>query len=224
MKFNKVFTKKMYNDHLAWLKDNTKGKQLDLTDAWLKGMDLEDAMLMEAILERVNLTDAYLVGVDFDSANLRDADLTDADLSRATLNYADLTYANFTRAKLIVAGLRGAKVNGMNKKGADLTGADFTGADWEVHTERSDQIRKERNEVAEKRRVVADRHPSVVFLLSILSYMVIVLILTSLVDYMFFPGMVMEIWYVIYALVGLILVILGLTTKVEDKVFYHKAK
>ncbi len=79
-------------------------------------------------------------GIDFDSADLRDLNLsgavlegamfTDANLSGSKLENADLYWSNFFRADLSNTSLVGASVRGCKFISAKLTNADLRGADF----------------------------------------------------------------------------------------------
>jgi hypothetical protein len=77
--------------------------------ASLRGRHLEDAVLIKAILKKVDFTGAYLSG-----ANLSLGDLSGAILARAFLDCANLA---------------GANLSGADLRSADLTDADLTDAD-----------------------------------------------------------------------------------------------
>lgn len=79
-------------------------------------------------LVRINLTDVYLRGVDLSGANLTEANLTRAHLREASLEEARLISANLTSAILREANLTGADLTSANLSRADLRGADLTGA------------------------------------------------------------------------------------------------
>ena len=118
---------------------------LDLRDAKLSGANLEKADLSETILFKAdlsgaNLEKANLSGADLGAAKLSEADLTLANLSGAYLEEANLSEAllieakllgahleetNLSGAKLIKANLSGAKLEKANLSGADLSGADL---------------------------------------------------------------------------------------------------
>ena len=76
-----------------------------------------------------NLSNVYLRGVDLSCTDLSDADLEDADLKNADLRDADLRGADLEDADLKNADLRGADLRGANLEGADLRDADLEGAD-----------------------------------------------------------------------------------------------
>ena len=64
----------------------------------MEGVDLTGANLTEAYLEGVILVDAILIGADLTDANLEGVDLTGADLTDANLEGVDLTGADLTDA------------------------------------------------------------------------------------------------------------------------------
>ncbi len=97
MKYNKIITKKRYDDHQAWLDDRSKGKRLIISEPVrgnLRDMDFSGMVLDEAVFYHVNLTGAKFIGcqlwsVDFNTTNL---DCTE-------FNGANLSYASFTNAR-----------------------------------------------------------------------------------------------------------------------------
>ncbi len=87
----------------------------DLSNGYLRWLNLSKADLREADLKRANLRDA-----DLRSADLRGADLEDGDLRDALLGKAeDLEGAD---------DLKGADLRGASLKGVDLSGADLESA------------------------------------------------------------------------------------------------
>jgi hypothetical protein len=89
--------------------------RVDLKEAWLRGVDMHDAVMDFVQLQKADLRHANLTG-----ANLTEANLTEANLRRANLTGADFGEANLTGADFGEANLTGA-----NLQRADLTGADF---------------------------------------------------------------------------------------------------
>ncbi|MEH2240429.1 pentapeptide repeat-containing protein [Nostoc sp.] len=87
---------------------NFRGADLDKVD--LNGVDLSNAILIDADLDETNLS----------NANFSGADLTDADLGKANLTGANLSRANFTKADLEDANLTNANVTDATFTGADL--------------------------------------------------------------------------------------------------------
>jgi hypothetical protein len=93
---------------------------------------------------RPDLSEADLRGADLDAANLSEADLHGADLYEAqlrktNLSKADLSLAQLERAHLSGANLAGAGFDGANLSVAKLTGADLREADLsEANLSRAD--------------------------------------------------------------------------------------
>ena len=109
---------------------------VDLSRADLSGADLSGANLRGADLSEANLIGANLHGVNLDRAKLREARLNGADLYRAFLFEADLHGADLRGVDLRVAKLRGADLHRADLRGANLFGAslrvaDLSGADLE---------------------------------------------------------------------------------------------
>jgi hypothetical protein len=97
-------------------------------------IDLRNAVLSGADLQRVDLRGAVVRGADLTRADLTRADLTGvdltgADLTGAGLRLADLTGANLSGVFLTGVDLTGAILTGVDLTGADLTAADLTSAD-----------------------------------------------------------------------------------------------
>jgi hypothetical protein len=87
---------------------------VDVSGAFLQGLELVKASLMRANLEAADLR----------NCNLRASDLRYANLHSANLRGGDLTTVDFSDATLADSDL-----NGANLSGADLTRADLTDAD-----------------------------------------------------------------------------------------------
>jgi uncharacterized protein YjbI with pentapeptide repeats len=134
--------------------EGTSGHIITLSDADLRGVNLEAADLLgaglsdanlsdaylgladlrEADLGRADLSNAYLGFADLSNANLGAADLRDAsmggaDLSEADLGFADLRRANLSEADLVVADLSNANLSKADLSDADLRDANLLGAD-----------------------------------------------------------------------------------------------
>lgn len=128
--------------------------KVNLQNAILKGLVLEDADFSQARLDNAdltkvnftkaklphaNMTGAVLYKAEFRRSEMPDALLADADLSsanfekaympRANLNQANAGGANFSRADMAGAILTDAVLSGALVSGADLRHADFSGAD-----------------------------------------------------------------------------------------------
>jgi hypothetical protein len=101
---------------------------VNLQDANLVGVTLNDAHLGGARLEGANLRYANLMGANLAGANLGEADLHEAVLERADLHGALLDNATLTYATIKEANLKGARLYHADLTGADLTGADLTRA------------------------------------------------------------------------------------------------
>ena len=94
-----------------------------------KGVNLQEAKLMNVNLFSANLTDANLTDADLVEADLTSADLVEADLTSADLGGADLTSADLGGADLTSADLGGADLTSATFVRATLTDADLGGAD-----------------------------------------------------------------------------------------------
>ncbi len=81
--------------HAEWLKDNSKGEQLNLFNEDLRHVNLSSANLSYA-----NLSYADLSYVNLSYANLHHANLSSADLSYANLRHVNLNFANIRYADL----------------------------------------------------------------------------------------------------------------------------
>jgi uncharacterized protein YjbI with pentapeptide repeats len=100
----------------------------------LKDVDLSEANLIRANLEKADLRGVFLHKADLRRANLHKADLCGAILIRADLRGAFLNEAKLERADLKGANLHGtdlnnAKLSLANLEGANLEGVDLTWAD-----------------------------------------------------------------------------------------------
>jgi uncharacterized protein YjbI with pentapeptide repeats len=91
---------------------------VDVSNAFLQGLELVKASLMCANLEATDLR----------NWNLRASDLRYADLQSANLRGGDPTGANFSRATLTDADLTGANLSASGLTRADLTNADLSNA------------------------------------------------------------------------------------------------
>lgn len=95
-------------------------QNVNLQNAQLAGISLQDANLIGANLRNANLQNAQLDGVKLIVANLRDANLENASLRGAKLIGADLTNANLIDADLTNADLSDADLDNVNLLGAKL--------------------------------------------------------------------------------------------------------
>ena len=114
--------------HKKWLNNEKGGVRLDLSNADLRNVDLENANLRCADLRRANLINANLEGVDLSYADLKGANLSYANLSYANLENTNLTNADLKRANLKNANLSCANLKGANLSYADLSCASLKGA------------------------------------------------------------------------------------------------
>jgi len=104
-------------EHREWELDK---QRLDLNHTNLRGADLREAHLEDAILFGADLTLANLSHAHLDGADLGYADLFGAQLSHAHLDGADLGYADLDEADL-----RGADFSGADLSSADLSDAKY---------------------------------------------------------------------------------------------------
>ncbi len=115
------------------------GKFLNLSNANLQGaylnraqlqkVDLRWAKLQGANLRKTELQGAYLGGAQLQGADLRETELQGADLYRAQLQGADLLVARLQGADLRYAQLQGVDLRYAQLQGADLSGAQLQGVD-----------------------------------------------------------------------------------------------
>lgn len=117
----------------------------NLSNAFLKDLDLRNANLSNSDLENVDLTytllnNAELVNTDFTDAVLKQANFTNANLSNANLRFATLNGANFTDANL-----DNVKVHRMDWldyiKTKKVKGADELRDDYEVDSVYTSDLR-----------------------------------------------------------------------------------
>ena len=91
-------------------------------------LDLFDANLRGARLDKSNLSGANLRGADLAHATLRGANLSRVDLSRADLHHAKINYAHLSRAKLQHATLIHTNASQTDFSHTELNGADLSHA------------------------------------------------------------------------------------------------
>jgi hypothetical protein len=104
-------------------------QELNADKVELVGVDLSSAFLFGVQLPNANLARAYLQACDLRQAHLQQSVLSDAELRSANLRSADLTGANLERADMAECDLVGAVLSGAHLRGSDLTNADLRGAD-----------------------------------------------------------------------------------------------
>ena len=105
-----------------------KGKEHNLSHAYLAELMLENAIMPGVILDSSNLRKAWLAGSDLSGSRLVLADLEEANLSRVNLKNANLYGVNFTNAILREADLRGADLKRAKLQGACFDDAKLDGA------------------------------------------------------------------------------------------------
>ncbi|MCH9029763.1 MAG: toll/interleukin-1 receptor domain-containing protein, partial [Bacteroidetes bacterium] len=104
--------------------------RVDLREANLNGLILDDADLGSSDLRQANLSNTKLIHADLRSANLADAKLKGATLSAADLRGADLSYADLSEANLYGARIDGVNFIGTNLSNANLKSAELDGANF----------------------------------------------------------------------------------------------
>lgn len=102
-----------------------KGKEHNLSRAYLVELFLEGAEMPGVILDGSKLQRARLTGSNLAGARLVSADLEGADLSQVNLQKSLLAKANLTNATLDGADLRGADLMRAKLQGACLVDAKF---------------------------------------------------------------------------------------------------
>lgn len=109
---------------------------LDLENVNLEKARLDDANLKKARLKNANLNGAVLVGANLKAASLQGStliktNLRESDLDGADLEGADLSQANFTDAYLRWVNLKDTNLHLSIFVGADIRDVDFMGANLE---------------------------------------------------------------------------------------------
>ena len=105
-----------------------KGKEHNLSRAYLVKLFLENADMPGVILDRSNLYQAWLAGCNLQGARLVSADLQGANLRGADLKNCRLNNANLANARLEGADLRGADLTRAKLQGAFLNDAKLDGS------------------------------------------------------------------------------------------------
>lgn len=111
----------MFLDPINLLEANLDGANLEKVTMTLSNLSMASAI-------RANFKEANLNSSKFGVAQLLEANFSEAKLGGVDFKAADLTGADLTGANLTGANLTGAKLTGANLTGADLTRADLTGA------------------------------------------------------------------------------------------------
>lgn len=101
-------------------RDKVSLAYVDVSEAWLPELNLENA-----ILYRANFNKAVLSGANLSGANLHSVVLIEADLNSANLAEANLTWARLSEAGLSDVDLSGANCNCADFSFARLDGADL---------------------------------------------------------------------------------------------------
>lgn len=100
-----------------------KGKEHNISRAYLVELFLEDAEMPDVNLNYCNLHKAWLVGSNLAGSRMIRADLGGADLRRVNLQDCTLVNANLANADLRGADLAGAKLQGANFADAQFDAA-----------------------------------------------------------------------------------------------------
>ncbi len=98
---------------------------VDVSVAFLQGINLAGARLLRANFNATDLRDGDFLAADFTDADLRSANLRGSNLQRATFRGADLSDSDLSGANLAQADLSGA-----NLDNADLQDADLRECKW----------------------------------------------------------------------------------------------
>lgn len=121
---------KILRRHSRWLRSNgRRGERINLTDAKLRGLDLNSVDLRNAELRQADLSDTQLEYANLSGADLSGAILTGSHLYHAKLNAARLENAFLSRADLVGADLTGAHLYKADLKDVHLFVADLTNAE-----------------------------------------------------------------------------------------------
>lgn len=133
-----LFQESIYDEMVLLLKETLENwkNSLDgidlneaiLIEAQLQNAKLQETMLYRANLQKANLDHANLEGAHLVQANLQGASLWNADLQNVYLHFADLRNADLPEADLRMAKFQFANLERANLKEADLQSAEFGGA------------------------------------------------------------------------------------------------
>jgi uncharacterized protein YjbI with pentapeptide repeats len=107
------------------------GQEINLTNANLRGAQLQGADLRGANLENCNLQGANLMKANLKEAILFGANMEGCNLTEANLFAANLTNTDLRRANLTQAELRNSTMVGTSLRGAELWSASMWGVDIE---------------------------------------------------------------------------------------------
>jgi hypothetical protein len=118
---------------------------VDVSSAFLQGLNLKGANLMRSDFSSADLRNANLVRVDFSLANLNSANIRDAALDGTRFAQAELRGADLSGSSLAGADFSGAVLDD-----ADLNGADVKAIQWRgIRSLRGAEITGVRNADAE---------------------------------------------------------------------------
>lgn len=99
---------------------------VDVSSAFLQGVNLTHANLLRADLSAADLRNSVLLAADFTYASLRSSNFRGADLERA-----NLSNANLSDADLVGSNLAGAKLDSADLTSADLRDANLKDVVWQ---------------------------------------------------------------------------------------------
>jgi superfamily I DNA and RNA helicase len=117
-----------FNYHQAPLREIRITDKAELLERFALGSrNFEQIDLQQANLAGIFLENANLIGANLKQANLRSAHLDNAKLIAADLSYSDLSYSSLKKAKLVNANLNNANLAYADLTSADLTNANLTG-------------------------------------------------------------------------------------------------
>lgn len=93
---------------------------VDVSSAFLQGLDLHGANLMRSDFSAADLRSSNLTSVDFTLANLNSANMRNAHLDHAKFLQVDLRNSDLTEASLVGADFSGATLDDSDLSQADL--------------------------------------------------------------------------------------------------------
>lgn len=141
----KTITQEEFNEilkkHMLWLKDNSKGKQADLSGVdlsnvkWKYPISLKQANLRESRINNAFLLGSNLEGINLEGATILNSDLSASNLKRANLEGAVIYNSSFYGVELNGANLKNVSfgapyfcpLNFVSTK-ANFSNADFRGS------------------------------------------------------------------------------------------------
>jgi Pentapeptide repeats (8 copies) len=99
---------------------------VDVSGAFLQGLQLDKANLARATLNAADVRNAVLPAIDFSDADLRSANFRDSNCRSASFRNATLDDADFSGADLSGADFTGATLSNTDLRNANLQGIDWT--------------------------------------------------------------------------------------------------